>query len=337
MDLTLFQFDYDLTFAAFFLNADKTIYGRFGSRSDQKEAEKEISLDGFRKALSAALDLHKNYPANKASLAGKQPRPVQFRRPEDFPSLSGKYQSTISYTGKVAQSCMHCHQVREAERHWYRDQNKAVPDQVLYPWPMPDVIGLRLDPKEKAKVREVTAGSPAAKAGFKSGDDLALMEGQPILAIADVQWILHHAADSAALSAEILRAGQRLPLTLELPEGWRLKNDVSWRATSWDLRRMGTGGLVLKDLNDEDRAQRNLPPTALGLLVEYVGQYNEHAAGKRAGFQKNDIIVQVDFQSSRMNESELFRYLLQNKTKGEHASVVVLRDKEKYTLQLPMQ
>ena len=35
MDLTLFQFDYDLTFAAFFLNADRTIYGRYGSRSDR--------------------------------------------------------------------------------------------------------------------------------------------------------------------------------------------------------------------------------------------------------------------------------------------------------------
>ena len=37
IDLTRFQFDFDLTFAAFFLNADLTIYGRFGSRSDEVE------------------------------------------------------------------------------------------------------------------------------------------------------------------------------------------------------------------------------------------------------------------------------------------------------------
>jgi hypothetical protein len=30
MDLSWFQFDYDQTFAVFFMNADKTIYGRFG-------------------------------------------------------------------------------------------------------------------------------------------------------------------------------------------------------------------------------------------------------------------------------------------------------------------
>ena len=31
-DLNLFDFDYDLTWAAFFLNANEKIYGRFGGR-----------------------------------------------------------------------------------------------------------------------------------------------------------------------------------------------------------------------------------------------------------------------------------------------------------------
>ena len=60
MDLALFQFDYDLTFAAFFMNADRTLYGRFGSRSDQKEADRDISIEGFREALNAALELHRS-------------------------------------------------------------------------------------------------------------------------------------------------------------------------------------------------------------------------------------------------------------------------------------
>src|SRR5882672_5837390 len=101
MDLTLFQFDYDLTFAAFFLNADRTIYGRFGSRSDQKEADRDISIEGLREALNGALELHKNYPRNKAALAGKQPKPVRFRTPEEYPSLAGKYKATLDYEGKV--------------------------------------------------------------------------------------------------------------------------------------------------------------------------------------------------------------------------------------------
>ena len=148
LDLTLFQFDYDLSFAVFFMNADKTIYGRYGSRSERKDATKDISIESFREALAAALDLHKRFPADKASLAGKQPRPTQFKTPDDFPSLTGKYKPTLDYEGNVVQSCIHCHQVRDAERLYFRDQRKPIPDEVLYPYPMPDAVGLALDPKE---------------------------------------------------------------------------------------------------------------------------------------------------------------------------------------------
>ena len=127
LDLTLFQFDYDLTFAVFLLNADKTIYARFGSRSDRKDAAKDISMEGFRKTLAAALELHKRYPANKASLAGKQSRSTRFKSPENFPSLAGKYKPNLDYEGKVVQSCMHCHQVREAERRFTAATPRAAP------------------------------------------------------------------------------------------------------------------------------------------------------------------------------------------------------------------
>src|SRR5947209_1242151 len=105
LDLTLLQFDYDLTFAVFFMNADRTIYGRYGSRSERKDATRDISIQGFGQALAAALELHKHYPANQASLAGKQPRTARFKTPDDFPSLHGKYQATLDYEGKVVQSC----------------------------------------------------------------------------------------------------------------------------------------------------------------------------------------------------------------------------------------
>ena len=182
----LFQFDYDLTFAVFFMNADKTLYGRYGSRSSQKDAAKDISLEGFRKAMQAALELHKGYPANKAVLAGKKGPEPRFKVPEEYPSLRGKYKATLDYEGKVVQSCMHCHQVRDAERAFFRADKKPIPDEVLYPWPMPEVVGLTLDPKEKATVKSVARGSWAEKDGFKADDEILSLEGQAILSIADV-------------------------------------------------------------------------------------------------------------------------------------------------------
>jgi len=244
MDLSLFQFDFDLTFAVFFMNADKTIYGRFGSRSERKDATKDISMEGFRKALAAALDLHKKYPSNKASLSSKQNQPPRFKVPEEYPSLRGKYKSTLDYEGKVVQSCMHCHQVGEAERTFFRADRKPIPDEVVYPWPMPNVIGLAFDPQEKAKVSGVAQESAAEQAGVKIGDEILTLQWQPILSIADVQWVLHNASQPATLTAEVLRGKKKLKLTLSLANDWRRHSDISWRTSSWDLRRMATGGLV---------------------------------------------------------------------------------------------
>jgi len=337
LDLSLFQFDYDLTFAVFLLNADKTIYGRFGSRSDRKDAAKDISMDGFRKALAAALDLHKHYPANKASLAGKQPQSTRFKTPEDFPSLAGKYKPTLDYEGKVVQSCMHCHQVRDAERRFFRDDKKPIPDAVLYPYPMPNVAGLSLDPKEKAKVTSVAAGSPAEKAGFNAGDEILALEGQPILSIADVQWALHNAGERATINAQVLRGRKRIKLALDLAADWRRQTDIAWRTTTWDLRRMVAGGMVLQDSTAGERRAARLPDDTLALRVNYVGEYGDHAVAKRAGFKKDDILVNVDGQTGHLPESELFRYLLQRKMPGEKIPVTVLRDGARMNLDLLMQ
>src|SRR5262245_27857303 len=47
MDLKQFQFDYDQSFHAILMNADKVIYGRFGTRSARPEDE-DMTLSGFR-------------------------------------------------------------------------------------------------------------------------------------------------------------------------------------------------------------------------------------------------------------------------------------------------
>ena len=327
LDLTLFQFDYDLTFAAFFLNADRIIYGRFGSRSDMKNAEKDISLEGFGKTMAAALELHKAYPKNKGILAGKQPLPVMVRRPEEYPSLAGKYKPTIDYEGKTAASCLHCHQVREAERLTYRSDNKPIPDQSIYPWPMPTIIGLTLDPKEKAKVAEVARASAAAQAGLQAGDEILTLNKQPVISTADIQWVLHNSTGPTTIDAVVLRDGKMVNLEVTLPKDWRVKSDIAWRATTWDFRRMATGGLVLK----------HEPGTNMALRVDYVGQYDAHAAGKRAGFKKDDVIVRVAEETRAMTESELFRFLLQNKFKGDKVPFTVMRAGEKVELMMPMQ
>src|SRR5262249_32152170 len=157
---------------------------------------------------------------------------------------------TLDYEGKVARSCVHCHQVREAERLVYRSAGRAIPDPVLFPYPDPSVVGLTMDPQEMARVERGAPRSPAERGGFRSGARIAGLDGKPLLSIADLQWVLHNAPPAARFPAEVVRGGESRSLTLTLGEGWR-RGDISWRATSWDLRRMGLGGLRLDDLTDE--------------------------------------------------------------------------------------
>jgi hypothetical protein len=335
LDLSLFQFDYDQSFHAMFLNADKTIYGRFGTRSARPEND-DMTMNGLRQAMLAALELHKNYPANKSQLAGKQGRPVEISVPEELPGLKGKYTKKLDYEGKLVASCIHCHQIRDSERDTYRKANKAMPAEVLFPYPLPDVLGLSMDPNQRAMVKSVADGSIAAKAGLRPGDKIATLAGQPLLAIADLQWVLHHAPAGGELPAEIERDGRTRRITLSLPSGWRQKSDISFRATTWELRRMATGGLVLEDLPDAERRKHGLADDVLALRVKHVGEYNEHAAAKRAGFKKEDIVVAAADRTARMTESQFIAAALDNR-RGTKLAVTVLRGGDRVELQLPMQ
>src|SRR4051794_20516045 len=109
LDLSLFQFDTDQSFAVFLLNADGTIYGRFGTRSHRTVWEDDVSVEGLAKAMEGALELHAAYPKNKAELARKKGPAPEFAVPEKFPTLKGRYGATLDYSGSVVRSCIHCH------------------------------------------------------------------------------------------------------------------------------------------------------------------------------------------------------------------------------------
>ncbi len=336
LDLSLFQFDYDLSFTTMFFNGDGTVYGRFGSWTHQKNAlDKDTA--SYRQALEGALAIHRGYPANRAALAGKQGAPTPFKTPVEMPNLVGRYSLDLNWSGKVVQSCVHCHQIGDASRLYYREQKKPMPTELIYAFPGAETIGLKLAPDSRARVEAVVAGSSAAQAGVQTGDELVSLAGQPLISAADVSWVLHRAPESGALAAVIRRGGAEQSLKLTLDAGWRAKTDLARRVGTWGMRGMATGGLVLEDLADDERTRRGLPAGSLALWVKFVGQYNKHAAGKNAGFQKDDVIVELDGLTTRHTEGELMAHLLQKHNPGAKVKALVLRGKERVSLQLPMQ
>ena len=326
LDLSLFQFDTDQSFTAFLLNADGTIYGRFGTRSHRTEWLGDVSLPGMSRALEGALELHKNYPANKASLAGKRGPKPEFASPELYPVLKEKFTSSLNYEGNVVQSCIHCHQIGDAQRDLLRSKGKAIPEQVLFPYPHPKSIGLVLDPQERATVVEVTADSPAAKSGLQASDRIETLAGQPLLSLADVQWVLHHAAaDGATIPAKVQRDGKSVSLDLKLPAGWRQQDNIAWRSSSWGLRRMATGGFFSTEMTPEDRKEAGIPETGMALKIKHVGQYAPHDAAKQAGLVNGDVVVGFDGRSDLARESDLLAYGVTKHFPGDKIKVNILR------------
>lgn len=338
LDLSLFQYDYDQSFACFLLNADGTIYGRFGTRSHRTNWIGDVSIDGLAKALQGGLDLHADYPQNKKSLAGKRGPAPEFPVPEKFPSL-GKYTAKLNYEGNVVQSCIHCHQIGDALKSHYRVKKEPLPEQVLFPYPHPKAQGLILDPKEKATVKDVITAkkaTPAELAGFKAGDQIQTLDGQPMLSIADVQWVLHRAsADGAKIKAEVIRSGKPIDLTLTLEKGWRQADDLSWRSSSWGLRRMATAGMKLDTLAERPSG---VPADGMALRVAHVGMFGgPHGAAKAAGVEVSDVLVSFDGKTDLMRETDVFAYSLRSRKPGETVAIKVVRGGKTLELKIPMQ
>ncbi len=337
LDLSLFQYDYDQSFAVFLLNADGTIYGRFGTRSHRTNWVGDVSLDGLAKALEGALDLHANYPKNKDSLTAKRGPAPLFPMPEKFPTLA-KYNSELDYKGDVVRSCIHCHQIGDAIKNHYRAKQEPLPEEVLFPYPHPKALGLILDPKERAtvlKLEDSKKPSYAQLAGFKPGDRIQSLNSQPLLSIADVQWVLHNTpAQGGTVKAEVLRDNKPISLTMKLEKDWRQLDDISWRSSSWGFRRMATGGLVLES---PDNRAAGVPKDGMALRVKFVGQYGEHAAAKNAGFQVGDFIIAFDGKTDLMRETDVFAHALRTRKPGDKVAVKLIRNGKELELMMPMQ
>ncbi len=337
LDLDIFQFDTDQSFAVFMLNADRTLYGRFGTRSHRTEWVGDVSLPGMARAMEGALALHARFPRYKSQLAKKRGPELEFPSPEKYPSLKDKYSDHLNYAGDVVKSCIHCHQIGDAQREFYWHQQQPIPDELLYPYPHPKSIGLVLDPDHRAKVKGLPDGLPAAAAGLQVGDEILTLDAQPLLSMADVQWVLHQTLSSgASLPMTVRRNGQIVSMNLTLQSGWRSSGDTSWRVSSWPMRRIATGGMRLIPLTEEERQERGIVDP-MALRAASVGQYGPHAAAKKAGFKQEDVVIAFDGQTNLAREQDVFAHVNANRKPGEKVSVRIRRGDKTLALDLPIQ
>jgi len=335
LDLAKFQFDTDQSFAAFVFNADGTLYGRFGTRSDQTRWEEDVSVEGLGKMLEAALELHRDYPSNKSILKGKQADKPLFPSPEKIPSLASRFTSKLDYEGDTVKSCIHCHMIGEGLRANIRAEKGTIPETDLFSYPHPKTVGLVLDPTHCATIKGIVSGSDAEKNGFQIGDRIQLLAGQAILSIADVQWVLHHVpVEGGSVEAVIQRGDQTVLKMLTVPANWRSKEDIAWRASSWSLRQMGLGGMAVKPLTDDERRELSIGDGQMALSVQHVGAHAPHDRAKKAGVQKGDIVIEYDGRTDLLRETDLLAYSMNKIAAGQSVQMRIRRGVEQKTVEI---
>ncbi len=319
-DLSLFQFDYDETWAAFLMNARGRIYARVFGR-DHTSALSHRSVEGLVHALRRALEIHRAEAARDPD-----PRPpVAWKKIDDVPAFR---------KWRRPNDCAHCHNVHEDIRRqeveegtWRREK--------IWTWPPPETLGFTPDWRDPARVEEVARGSAAERAGLRAGDLLRRIGDVRIVGWGDIFFALHHAPGSGELAVVAAREGREAEAVLKLDPGWR-KSDLSWRA-SLALARPDPG-MSVRDLDAAEKRPLGLAEDALAVRVHAI---TKGGAAQWSGLEKGDILLSLSagdrVLSKAANDRRLQAWFRTECLPGESVRAVLLRggQRREILLELP--
>ncbi|MBB5367403.1 MULTISPECIES: DegQ family serine endoprotease [unclassified Janthinobacterium] len=141
----------------------------------------------------------------------------------------------------------------------------------------------KLATPEGALVANVERGSPADKAGLKSGDVIRKMNGQRIIASGDLPAMVGVALPGDKINLDVWRDGKIVTLSATLGNAADKVADVAQNNGASGKVRLG---LALRPLQSEEKREAGI---SAGLLVEDAG-----GAAANAGVQPGDVLLSVN-------------------------------------------
>lgn len=312
VNLDQFDFDYDLTWMAFFLRSSGKVIGRFGGRMPE-DKNAYLTLDGLNYALRNALQKHRaGYDSRRHKVNRSRRTVEQYPASKQLP----------------AKSCIHCHHVYDFRREAMQKAGTWKLDEV-WVYPLPENVGLTVDAVKGNLVRDVADDSPAQKAGIRSGDYLVEINGLSVATFADVQYALHKAPAKGTIPViwkheEKVQRGR-----LHVKKGWR-KTDVSWR---WSLRGLQPASqLDGVDLTVAEKKELGLSANRLAFRQ---GPFVTDAA-RFAGIEQGDIIIGVDDNKLEMKVRQFDAYMRLNYHPGDRVTINLLRKGKRLNRELEL-
>jgi serine protease Do len=133
-----------------------------------------------------------------------------------------------------------------------------------------------------ALIAMVTPGSPAEKAGFKSGDVIQRINGEPIKNASQVKNIVGLLRVGARISLQILRQGKTITINL-------VTQDPEQYQQSSEAKNPFLFGTILKDFDQEVPIHGHV----MGVMILRIAQ---NTAAAHAGLRVGDVIVSANQQ-----------------------------------------
>lgn len=331
VDLSQFQFDYDLNWAAMFLNADGTVYARYGTQSTEGP-DAYNSAASLVKTMRRVLELHEKYPDNRSLLDGKRGADRPWKTALDMPGLPDK----DKLRGQTERAnCIHCHNIHDAEVLGAWDAGTYA-QEMLWRYPYPENIGLEIDRSDGRRIQRAVPGSVLEKMDGLAGAELVEVNGQAITSVADIQWALHSLPrEKEFVEFVTAQDGKTRSNIIPLPEGWR-KTDISWRGSIWSVPPRLR--IWLPEPDEKERAKHKLPEGTPAVVARWINTGEE--AGRvatKAGLQTGDLIVEVDGKPVPTgNGAEFSTFVKLNYNPGQKLPLTVFRDGKRVQIELPL-
>jgi S1-C subfamily serine protease len=293
----------------FFIGPDEKVYGRYGGR-DAKSAEGRLSLAGLRFALEQTLVTHRRQSKST-------PQPTR----KDKPLLAEEYPAARNLRRG---ECIHCHQISEFRRHQAKLSGTFQREE-LWVYPLPENVGLLLDNDQGNKVRSLTAGSPADKAGIRGGDLLQAMNGVPIHSSGDVQFALHRAPASGKIAIQWSQEGKAITADLELAPGWR-KTNWTWRPSMLDI--LPSLSLYGEDLTVGEKKTLGLSDKRLAFRQDKT----VHKDARKLGVEGGDVIIGIDDLLLELTMLDFLAHIRRNYLVGDRIKLNIIRNGKRLDL-----
>ena len=327
VDLTQFQFDYDLNWAAMFINADGTVYARYGTQS-AAGPDAYNSIEGLENTMQRVLKLHAGYPDNAQSFAAKRGKPKPYRTALEMPGLNNK-EKLLGATSR--QNCIHCHNVHDA-MHQQAQRTGSYTEAMLWKYPLPENIGLVIDANDGTRITSIGPGTPADASGLEPGENVLFINGQVISSIADIQWVLHNLPNTAT-RVQVTTGGSRR-VTLALPADWK-RTDISWRGSMWSLSpRLRVWA---PELTDAQKREHGIPSDDGAYLVRWINRGSAAGgAAYDAGLRQEDVIVAVAGEALNMTWAQLSVHIKLNYKSGDELPLTVLRGGKRQSINVKL-